>query len=65
MWLRHCVMEFLTHGVMIFWGFADVTRSELVKLCLEGVTVDPKLDTNQIADKMKGYTGSDITNVCR
>ncbi|KAL0276463.1 UNVERIFIED_CONTAM: hypothetical protein PYX00_004030 [Menopon gallinae] len=43
----------------------DETRSELIKLCLEGVSVDKELDTNIIADKMKGYTGSDITNVCR
>nr|CAD7393070.1 unnamed protein product [Timema cristinae] len=43
----------------------DDTRSALLKLCLEGVTVDSKLDTNVIADKLDGYTGSDITNVCR
>nr|CAD7593903.1 unnamed protein product [Timema genevievae] len=43
----------------------DDTRSALLKLCLEGVMVDSKLDTNVIADKLDGYTGSDITNVCR
>ncbi|XP_049954824.1 katanin p60 ATPase-containing subunit A-like 1 [Schistocerca serialis cubense] len=43
----------------------DETRSALVKLCLEGVNVDPPLDTNKVADSLKGYTGSDISNVCR
>ncbi|XP_049807332.1 katanin p60 ATPase-containing subunit A-like 1 [Schistocerca nitens] len=43
----------------------DETRSALVKLCLEGVNVDPSLDTNKVADSLKGYTGSDISNVCR
>ncbi|EEB20015.1 conserved hypothetical protein [Pediculus humanus corporis] len=43
----------------------DETRSELIKLCLQGVIVDPELETNVIADKLKGYTGSDITNLCR
>lgn len=43
----------------------DETRSALLKLCLEGVTVDETLDSNVIADKLEGYTGSDISNVCR
>jgi len=43
----------------------DETRAALLKLCLEGVPVDEALDSNIIVDKLKGYTGSDITNVCR
>jgi len=43
----------------------DETRSALLKLCLEGVIVDESLDSNVIADKLEGYTGSDISNVCR
>ncbi|XP_068086164.1 katanin p60 ATPase-containing subunit A-like 1 [Anabrus simplex] len=43
----------------------DETRSALLKLCLEGIAVDSSLDTNVIADKLEGYTGSDISNVCR
>ncbi|XP_069695956.1 katanin p60 ATPase-containing subunit A-like 1 isoform X2 [Periplaneta americana] len=43
----------------------DETRSALLKLCLEGVRMDESLDTNVIADKLEGYTGSDISNVCR
>ncbi|KAJ9586887.1 hypothetical protein L9F63_019505, partial [Diploptera punctata] len=43
----------------------DETRSALLKLCMEGITIDSSLDTNVIADKLEGYTGSDISNVCR
>jgi katanin p60 ATPase-containing subunit A1 len=43
----------------------DETRRALLKLCLEGVAVDETLDSNAIADKLEGYTGSDISNVCR
>ncbi|KAK6640911.1 hypothetical protein RUM44_012609 [Polyplax serrata] len=43
----------------------DEARSELINLCLKGVSVDPNLDTNVVADKLKGYTGSDITSLCR
>jgi katanin p60 ATPase-containing subunit A1 len=43
----------------------DGTRRALLKLCLEGVTVDETLDCDVIADKLEGYTGSDISNVCR
>jgi katanin p60 ATPase-containing subunit A1 len=43
----------------------DETRSALLKLCLKGVSMADNLDTNVIADKLKGFTGSDIANVCR
>lgn len=43
----------------------EETRSALLKLCLKGVNVSPGLDTNLIADQMTGYTGSDISNICR
>ncbi|XP_073834293.1 katanin p60 ATPase-containing subunit A-like 1 isoform X3 [Musca autumnalis] len=41
------------------------TRSALLKLCLKDVNLSPSLDTNMIADQMKGYSGFDISNVCR
>ncbi|XP_019895164.1 katanin p60 ATPase-containing subunit A1 isoform X2 [Musca domestica] len=41
------------------------TRSALLKLCLKDVNLSPTLDTNTIADQMKGYSGFDISNVCR
>lgn len=41
------------------------TRSALINLCLKDVNLASSLDINLISDKVKGYTGSDITNVCR
>lgn len=43
----------------------DETRTALLKLCLEGVTVEEAFDHQTVADKLEGYTGSDISNVCR
>ncbi|XP_055635414.1 katanin p60 ATPase-containing subunit A-like 1 isoform X2 [Toxorhynchites rutilus septentrionalis] len=43
----------------------DNTRKALLELCLKGVNVSSDLDTEVIADQLRGYTGSDIANVCR
>ncbi|XP_055693355.1 katanin p60 ATPase-containing subunit A1 isoform X2 [Lutzomyia longipalpis] len=43
----------------------EETRCALLKLCLKGVNVSDSLDTNAISDQLKGYTGSDISNICR
>lgn len=44
---------------------ADETRSALLDLCLKDVNLSTALDPKQISDKLNGFTGSDITNVCR
>lgn len=50
----------------IFIGLPnEETRSALLKLCLKGVNVSGNLDTNAISDQLKGFTGSDISNICR
>lgn len=50
----------------VFIGLPDdETRAALLKLCLKGVNIAPDLDLNIVAEKLKGFTGSDITNVCR
>ncbi|XP_067612893.1 katanin p60 ATPase-containing subunit A1 isoform X2 [Eurosta solidaginis] len=43
----------------------EETRSALLKLCLKDVHLSPNLDTNLVGDQLKGYSGSDISNVCR
>ncbi|CAD7092010.1 unnamed protein product [Hermetia illucens] len=41
------------------------TRSALLKLCLKDVNLSPSLDLSAIGDQLKGYSGFDISNVCR
>ncbi|XP_055906799.1 katanin p60 ATPase-containing subunit A-like 1 isoform X2 [Eupeodes corollae] len=43
----------------------DETRLALLDLCLKDVNLYPELDTKYIGDQLKGYSGSDISNVCR
>lgn len=50
---------------IFFFVFSEETRSALLNLCLKDVNLATGLDTNQISDKLIGFTGSDITNVCR
>lgn len=45
--------------------FTEETRSALLSLCLKDILLSSTLDTNQISDSLIGYTGSDISNVCR
>ncbi|XP_041055746.1 katanin p60 ATPase-containing subunit A-like 1 isoform X2 [Carcharodon carcharias] len=40
-------------------------RAELLKINLRGVDVALGVDVTIIAEKMEGYSGADITNVCR
>ena len=32
---------------------------------MKGIQLDPDVDLDAIADQMEGYSGSDITNICR
>lgn len=40
-------------------------RVSLLKINLREVAVDPAVDLERIANQLKGYSGADITNVCR
>ncbi|KAL0276540.1 UNVERIFIED_CONTAM: hypothetical protein PYX00_004096 [Menopon gallinae] len=42
-----------------------VGREALLKINLRDVKVDPNVDLNRVARKLEGYSGADITNVCR
>lgn len=43
----------------------EETRAALLKLCLKDVSLAPDLNTTIIGDELQGYSGSDISNVCR
>ena len=40
-------------------------RVALLKINLREVALDPTVDLEKIAYRLKGYSGADITNVCR
>ncbi|XP_034614575.1 katanin p60 ATPase-containing subunit A-like 1 isoform X4 [Trachemys scripta elegans] len=40
-------------------------RAELLKINLREVEMDPDIHLEEIAEKIEGYSGADITNVCR
>ncbi|XP_038158350.1 katanin p60 ATPase-containing subunit A-like 1 isoform X2 [Cyprinodon tularosa] len=42
-----------------------VGRAELLKINLREVELAPDVDLDLIAEKIEGYSGADITNVCR
>ena len=41
------------------------TREQLLKINLKDVSMDTAVDLHSIAAQLEGYSGSDITNVCR
>ncbi|VDK42525.1 unnamed protein product [Anisakis simplex] len=40
-------------------------RLQLLKLALAEVVIDEDVDLDEVADRLDGYSGADITNVCR
>lgn len=40
-------------------------RLELLKINLRGVNMSEDVVLEEVADKLDGYSGADITNVCR
>ncbi|CAH2225137.1 Katanin p60 ATPase-containing subunit A-like 1 [Pelobates cultripes] len=40
-------------------------RAELLKINLRELEIDPDVNLETIAEKIEGYSGADITNVCR
>jgi katanin p60 ATPase-containing subunit A1 len=40
-------------------------REALLKINLREVKLEPNVNLKDIASKLKGYSGADITNVCR
>lgn len=47
--------------------FCDVAkgRLELLKICLRDVALAENVVLEEVAESMDGYSGADITNVCR
>ena len=66
--LLHCIhlsLEKLLQTVFSVFFFVAVGRLELLKINLRGVNMAEDVVLEEIAKKMEGYSGADITNVCR
>lgn len=48
-----------------FLHFSDEGREALLRINLREVKVDSSVNLADIAKKLEGYSGADITNVCR
>lgn len=56
----------LLHGFkQIFFCVVAKGRADLLKINLREVELDPDISLEEIAEKIEGYSGADITNVCR
>lgn len=54
------VNKLLTNNFLLGAG-----REALLKINLRDVKVEPDVNLSEIANKLEGYSGADITNVCR
>ena len=66
--LLHCIhfsLAKLLQTVFSVSFFVAVGRLELLKINLRGVNMAEDVVLEEIAKKMEGYSGADITNVCR
>ena len=54
-------------GCMIYFllYISVVGRVALLNINLKEIGIADDVDLEQIAEKMEGYSGADITNVCR
>ena len=50
---------------MIYYITAVDGRRQLLDINLKGVPLTDDVNLDQITEKLEGYSGADITNVCR
>ena len=59
----------IAEDIMLFYQFIisslEVGREELLKINLREVRISEDSNLAELAKQMDGYSGSDITNVCR
>ncbi len=49
----------------LFFLLTAVGRKKLLEINLKEVALNEDVDLEKIADQLDGYSGADITNVCR
>ena len=63
LFLRTFFFDFFSRSE--YFSFSAIGRLELLKINLRGVNMAEDVILEEIAKKMDGYSGADITNVCR
>lgn len=58
-------MSFLATPLTVAFMFAAKGRVELLRINLKELELASDVDLDKIAEQMEGYSGADITNVCR
>ena len=51
--------------MMVYFIFVEKGREDLLKINLKGVKLAGDVKLGDVAKKLDGYSGADITNVCR
>lgn len=60
-----CVQQLVSqHDLFYYYCIVD-GRRQLLDINLKGVPLKEDVDLNEIAKQLEGYSGADITNVCR
>lgn len=58
-------MSFLPAPLTVAFTFIAKGRVELLRINLKELELASDVDMDKIAEQMEGYSGADITNVCR
>lgn len=64
MFLQHILIFNIKYN-FDFFHYLDEGREALLRINLREVKVDSSVNLTDIARKLEGYSGADITNVCR
>ena len=51
--------------MIVYFIFVEKGREDLLKINLKGVKLAGDVKLGDVAKKLDGYSGADITNVCR
>jgi hypothetical protein len=57
----------MNHSLDVVWHVFRLAegRRKLLEINLKDVELAPDVELQVVADKLEGYSGADITNVCR
>lgn len=58
-------MKYILNKIYFILLVTDEGREALLRINLREVKVDSSVNLTDIARKLEGYSGADITNVCR